>query len=124
MIRNWNFYGLKMDFSSMYSNGDHPIDLDMYLIGRDNILLIGEIKNERGILKDGQRRSLECLVNGWKWNALCIYVTHDQYVQRGDKVVDVSKCRVQEMYVKGENKWRPPQKPLTVREVIDFVKED
>ena len=63
-------------------------------------------------------------MNGWRWNAICIYVTHDKYVQRGDNIVDVSKCRVQEMYVKGENRWRPPHKPLTVREVIDFVKED
>lgn len=124
MIKNWDFLNLKMDFSSMWSNGEHPVDIDMLLLGRNDTLLIGEIKNENGCLKDRQRRLIEKLVKGWKGNALAIYVTHDKYIQKGDKVVDVSECRVQEMYAKNEGRWRRPNKPLTVREVVDYIKED
>ena len=124
MIKNWDFLNLKMDFSSMWSNGEHPIDIDMCLVGRNNFLLIGEIKNERGLLLDRQRRIIETIIEGWKDNALAIFVTHDQYVQRGDQIVDVSQCRVKEMFLKTEGEWRKPKKPRTVREVVDYIKED
>ena len=59
MIKNWDFHNLYMDYSSMYNTNDHPSDIDMFYIGKDNILIIGEIKNEKGKLLKGQRKILE-----------------------------------------------------------------
>ena len=76
-----------MDFSSMYSGSDHPSDIDLFYIGRDRTLLIGELKNERGYLQDGQRKLLENLANGWKYDAVVLYIRHNKYRQRGDEFV-------------------------------------
>lgn len=62
MIRNWNEHSLYMDFSEMATDSrPQPSDIDMFYLGANNTLILGEIKNERGELKDGQRRLLERL---------------------------------------------------------------
>lgn len=39
----------------MYEGNDHPSDIDMFYMCKDNTLIIGEIKNSRGHFGDGQR---------------------------------------------------------------------
>lgn len=123
MIRNWDFHDLHMDFSSMYDGGDHPSDIDMFYICKDNTLIIGEIKNIKGTFTDSQKRLLAKVINSHKGDAIGLYITHDRFVQNGDKSVDVSSCKVQEIYIKNEHKWRQPQKIVTVKEIINYYKE-
>lgn len=123
MIKDWDFHDLRMDFSSMYEGSNHPSDIDMFYIGRDHFLIIGEIKNERGHLKDGQRRILEKLINGWKDDGMVLYITHDKYVQNGDREVDVSECYVKEIYYKKTRRWTEPRKPTKVKEVIKYYEQ-
>lgn len=118
MIRNWNEHSLYMDFSEMATDSHpQPSDIDMFYLGANNTLILGEIKNERGELKDGQRRLLERLADGWRGNSMVLYITHDKYVQKGDKKVNVAQCFVQKYYWK--KKWRTPLTPTRVYEVID-----
>lgn len=120
MINNWKYHDLHMDFSSMYEGNRHPSDIDMIYVGRSRFLIIGEIKNECGTLKDGQRRLLENIVNGWKYDGLCMYITHDKYAQYGDTEVDVSECYVKEIYYKKTGKWSIPKRQTQVKEVIKY----
>lgn len=123
MIKNWDYHELHMDFSSMYDGGDHPSDIDMFYICKDNTLIIGEIKNAKGTFTDGQRRLLARVLNCHKYDAVGLYITHDKFVQNGDKEVDVSKCKVQEVYLKCEGFWRQPKKIVIVKEILEYYKQ-
>jgi len=107
----------------MYSGNNHPSDIDMFYLGRDHTLVIGEIKNEHGVLKDGQRRLLAELVDGWKYDAIAVFIVHDKLYQNGDRKVDVPSCKVRELYTKSEKKWRQPKKLTTAKDVLDWYTE-
>ena len=64
----------------MYADNRHPSDIDMLYVGRNKTLIIGEIKNERGVLKDGQRRLLVTLAENWKHDAVCLYIVHNYHM--------------------------------------------
>lgn len=121
MINNWEYRNLNMDFSSMYPHSNHPSDIDMFYITKDNTLIIAEIKNEQGVLKDGQRRLLERLVNGWQYGAIAIYATHRKLYQKGDRTVYVPDCEIKEMYVKSEKYWRVPARDAAkVKDLLEY----
>lgn len=122
MIKNWDYHNLYMDFSSMFEGNDHPSDIDMFYICRDNTLILGEIKSIYGTFGEGQRRLLTRVLNGHKGDGVCLYITHRKLVQNGDKSVDVSKCDVTEIYIKSEGVWRKPKKPVTVKEILNYYK--
>lgn len=107
----------------MYEGNDHPSDIDMFYICRDNTLIIGEIKSTRGTFTDGQRKLLTRLLNAHKGDAVGLYIVHDKLVQQGDQTVDVSACNVREIYTKRERKWRQPKRMVTVKDVINYYKE-
>ena len=123
MISNWDFHNLNMDFSSMYAGSNHPSDIDMFYLGRDETLIIGEIKNEQGHLKQGQRSLLERLAEGWHGDAIVLVITHSKRFQSGDRTVNVANCFVREIYYKRIHQWTIPKVPTTVGEVIDYYKE-
>lgn len=122
MINNWDEHNLKMDFSSMYEGNDHPSDIDMFYLCKDDTLIIGEIKNSRGHFGDGQRRMMTKLIELHKGDAVGLFIIHDKLYQNGDRDVDVSRCQVKELYIKGEEGWRFPKRPTTVKEVLNYYK--
>ena len=113
-----------MDYSSMYRGTNHPSDIDMFYIGKDNVLIIGEIKNEKGKLMEGQRRLLERLINGWKDDGLILFIVHNKYVQNGDKKVNVPECYVKEYYWKKNKRWMIPREKIKVKEVLDIYRNE
>lgn len=126
MIKNWKQRELLMDFSSMYDDSNHPSDIDLFYIGQDkeghDVLIVGEIKQSNGTLRNGQRHLLEKFVEKYNGSAIILYITHHADVARGDHVVNVANCRVEEYYYRTAEKkgrWVYPREPLTVREVID-----
>lgn len=124
MIKNWNFHNLYMDYSSYTESDNHPSDIDMFYIGKNDTLIIGEIKNERGKLINGQRKLLEKVVNNWKYDAMCLFITHNKYVQNGDKKVDVPNCYIKEYYWKQVGKWVFPKEETKVKEVLERYKNE
>lgn len=122
-IKNWKQHGLEMDFTDLHwgKNGQfRPSDLDLFFVW-GNLLIIGEIKNEHGELKDGQRKILERLATRWCLSpakkAIVFYVTHDKRVEDGDTRVNVARTEVQEYFWKGQ--WHQQNTPLTLREAMD-----
>lgn len=125
-IKNWKERELLMDFSSMYDGSNHPSDIDLFYIGKDaggrDVLIVGEIKNINGTLKNGQRRLLERFVEKYNGTAIILYITHNKKVENGDTVVNIANCRVEEYYYRTADKkgrWVTPKDWLTVKEVID-----
>lgn len=124
MIRNWDYQTLHMDYSSMFEGNKHPSDIDLLYLGKDGILILGEIKNERGHFKNGQRRLLENIINHWDGDGLILYITHNCYWQNGDRNVNVAECKVREVFFKAEQMWRPPDRPVTVKQVLEHYMEE
>lgn len=121
-IRNWDFHALRFDFSRLARTDgkDKPSDIDMFYVGKDNTLVIGEFKNEsRPYISNGQKWLMERFVNGWKDDAIALLIIHDKYVQRGDTTVNVARLYVKEYFWKKVGKWIPPQRKTTVKEVIN-----
>lgn len=117
MIKNWNFHNLYMDYSSYTESNNHPSDIDMFYIGKNDMLIVGEIKNERGKLIGGQRHLYEKICDNWKYDAMALFIVHDKYVQNGDKKVDVPNCLIREYYYNGS--WYTPLKETKVRDVLN-----
>jgi hypothetical protein len=113
MIRNWKEHGLHLDFSNI---GVVCSDIDLFHITPSGFLIIGEIKNTKGIFKTGQRRLLQKIVDANSKGGTVIYITHTKDVNNGDTIVDISNCLVEEYYWKGE--WITPYKFITVKEAM------
>jgi hypothetical protein len=105
-----------MDYSSYTESNKHPSDIDMFYIGKNDTLIVGEIKNERGKLIGGQRKLYEKICDNWKYDAIALFIIHDKYVQKGDLKVDVPNCFVKEYYYKGN--WHTPKKETKVIDVL------
>lgn len=106
----------------MYEGNCHPSDIDMFYLGRNRVLILGEIKNQDGELKKGQRAMLEKLVEGWRYDGIVLFITHNKYFQKGDRVVNVAECYVNEIYYKQIHKWKYPKRPTKVKEIIEYYK--
>lgn len=118
MIRDWSEHQLNMDFSQI---GETCSDIDLIHVTKKKRLIIGEIKNVKGIFKDGQKRLLAGIIDAHKGGGAVLYITHDKDVHQGDEVVDVSECLVEEYYWGGE--WRFPSEFLTVKDAIKRLEE-
>lgn len=120
MIKNWVQHDLYMDFSNMDYGRGQPSDIDMFYIGKDNTLIIGEIKNERGHFSDWQKKLLTTIADNYKYNAIILFIQHNKRVEDGDKSVDITYCEVKEIYYKNEKKWRIPKHMTFVGDVIQY----
>ena len=105
-----------MDFSNIYTKQGKPSDVDMWYITPSNFLIIGEIKNSKGTFTEWQRALLTRIVDNHKGGGTVLYITHNQDVHQGDRVVDVSHCKVAEYYWQG--KWHIPKKYTTVNDAF------
>lgn len=113
MIRNWKQKELNMSFEGI---SPHPSDIDMFVL-KGNTLILGEIKNEQGFFKDGQRSLLQKVIDGWKYRAILLYIEHNKYIENGDTTVEIADCYVREYYYKG--KWYEPREYTTVKEIVE-----
>ena len=121
MIRNWEEHDLHMDFTNLAIQGrGQPSDIDLFYMGRDKTLIIGEIKYRKGFFSDGQRYLLESVIKGYKYEAICLYIVHDHDIheENDSDSVDVAECEVREYFWHGH--WRTPAHYTTVRDVIEY----
>lgn len=126
MIKDWNAYNLRMDFSNVEVPTGRPSDLDFFWVFPEwldedmgGYIILGEIKNESGHFTDEQRHLYEGIIDNNKRGGTALYITHNKMWQDGDKTVDVSSCQVREYYFRG--KWRQPKSYTTVNEMIHKV---
>ena len=101
MINNWKQKQLNIDYSRLNFGRGQPSDIDLIYYGRDNILLLGEIKNEMGTFTENQKRLYEHIADNYKGKCLVLYITHNKRVEDGDYIVDLADGKVREMYYEG-----------------------
>lgn len=110
MINNWKQKQLNIDYSRLNFGRGQPSDIDLIYYGRDNILLLGEIKNEMGTFTENQKRLYEHIADNYKGICIVLYITHNKRVEDGDYIVDLADGKVREMYYKG--KWHKTERNL------------
>ena len=104
---------MHMDYSHI---GVVCSDIDLFHVTPNGFLVIGEIKNCKGEFKRGQRRLLSNLVDSCKHGGTVLFITHNEDVHLGAKIVDVAECLVEEYYWNGE--WIVPYRYITVGDAM------
>lgn len=117
-VRNREEQTLFMDFANICVPCS---DIDMMHITKGGWLVLGEIKNETGSLKDVQRNILASIVDQHQPCGVVLFMKHDKYVQHNDQAVDVSRCKVIEYYWNGV--WIKPETKVTVNEIMKYMEE-
>lgn len=120
MIYSISRHNLFMDFSNIKTDKGRPSDIDMYYIG-NGYQIFGEIKNEKGTFTNEQKHIYEKFARNSRLNTYVLFLTHNKFVELGDKKVDVAECNVREYYYKGE--WHTPRTTTTCQQAFDMIKD-
>lgn len=96
-------------------------DIDLFHITHNGFLVLGEIKNQKGIFTVGQRKLLSKIIDSYSKGGTVLFITHDKDVHSGDTIVDVSECLVEEYYWHGE--WIVPYRFITVGDAMKKLEE-
>ena len=110
MIHNWLQKQLNIDYSQLNFGRGQPSDIDLIYYGRDNILILGEIKNERGTFTEHQKRLYEHIADNYRGKCLVLYITHNKRIEDGDTKVDLAEGIVREIYY--NRKWHKVERRL------------
>ena len=108
-----------MDFSNIKVPQGRPSDIDMWYLDRSGFLIIGELKDAKGTFTDAQRYVLKKVIDSHKGGGTILYIVHHKDVHQGDKIVDVSRCKVEEYYWHG--KWVKPKTYPTVQDAFNAL---
>ncbi len=109
-----DFKGLELD------GGIYPTDIDGIIEYRDSEYIILEVKHNNAKVPWGQRLCLQRMVDDFtKTGKKAVAIVCEHRVDDPGKPIVAAFCNVRELYYGGEKKWRPPDKPTTVRQAID-----
>lgn len=120
MIKNWSQHSLYMDFSGLKTEKHgQPSDIDMFYLGKDGYVILGEIKNGCGEFSDVQRGLYKEFAERYgKDKCIVLFITHNVFVEQTRvPQVDVAHCDVVEYLFNGE--WQKPKKKTEVCEFIE-----
>ena len=108
-----DFKGLELD------GGIFPTDIDGIIEYRDSEYIILEVKHSKAKVPWGQRLCLQRMVDDFtKTGKKAVAIVCEHEVDNPDKPIVAAFCNVRELYYGGEMKWRPPDEPMTVRQVV------
>ena len=109
-----DFKGLELD------GGIYPTDIDGLIEYRNSQYILIEAKHGKSRVPIGQRLAIQRMIDDFTAaGKLAMAIICEHHVEDIDEPVVMAKCLVREFYYGGEHQWRPPDKPLTVREAID-----
>jgi len=110
-----DFKGLELDHERMY-----PTDIDGLIEYHNSEYIIFEVKHEKASVPVGQRLALERMVNDFtKAGKRAVAMVCEHHIDDPNKAIDAAKCNIRELYYGGEHKWRPPDRPMNVRQAVD-----
>lgn len=113
-----DFKGLELD------GGIYPTDIDGLIEYHNSEYIILEVKHNKAKVPWGQRLALQRMVDdftGVGKKAVAIVCEHD--VDDTDKPIVAAFCNVRELYYGGEKRWRPPDKPMNVRQAVNSFRK-
>lgn len=109
-----DFKGFELD------GGIYLTDIDGIIEFRDSEYIILEVKHNNAKVPWGQRLCLQRMVDDFtKSGKKAVAIVCEHRVDDPGKPIVAAFCNVRELYYGGEKKWRPPDKPMTVRQAID-----
>lgn len=110
-----DFSGLELD------NGIFPTDIDGFIEYHNSEYILIEVKHIKASVPHGQRLALQRTVDVFAAsgkNAVAIICEHE--IDDVKKNIIAAECEVREIYRGSEHRWRPPDKPMNVREAVDI----
>jgi len=103
-----------------------PTDFDALIEWHDKAWLLFEVKMYDVDVPTGQRLAIERFVKDTSMagkRSMAVVVQHS--ILDPNETVTLAKCRVREIYVGGQNVWRPTIRPMTALEIanefLEFV---
>lgn len=96
-----------------------PTDIDGLIEYRDKAYVIIEVKYGNKDVPYGQRLAIKRMVDDLSSDKTCVAIICEHEVHDTDKHVDVSNCKVREVYFGSEKKWRKPNLGITTKQAID-----
>jgi len=110
-----------VDFGGLVYGKIMPTDIDGMIEYRNKAYVIIELKYGNTDTPDGQRMCLERMVEDTTFGGKrAVAIIAEHYVADTSESIFADKCIVRELYLSDENKWRPPIRTMTVRELIDL----
>lgn len=125
-IADWDRKQLKIDYSSCNVGFGQPSDIDLFYVGANHTLVLGEIKNKYGTFTKKQQDLYREIADHHNADVIILYITHDKRVEDGDEVVDIADCEVEAIYYNKykEQGFRKPSRRISVRDVIQYVSQE
>lgn len=96
-----------------------PTDIDGLIEYRDKAYVIIEVKYGNKDVPYGQKLAIKRMVDDLSSGKACVAIICEHEVHDTDKHVDVSNCKVREVYFGSEKKWRKPNLGITTKQAID-----
>lgn len=113
-----DFKGLGLD------SGIYPTDIDGLIEYHDKEYIIIEVKHGNAEVPVGQRVAIQRMVDDFtKIGKRAVAIVCEHHIDDVDKPVIAAYCSVREFYYGGERRWRPPDKRMTVQEVINSFRK-
>lgn len=113
-----DFKGLGLD------SGIYPTDIDGLIEYHDKEYIIIEVKHGGAKVPVGQRVAMQRMVDDFtKIGKRAVAIVCEHHVDDVDKPVIAAYCRVREFYYGGERRWRPPDKRMTVQEMVNSFRK-
>lgn len=99
-------------------------DIDGVFEYKDKAYVLIEIKYRDTPVPRGQEICLERMAKDLGSIKPTLVVVAEHYIRDTNRIVDVGECQVRDIYYSKEDKWRKPNKLITVRKMTrDFINE-
>lgn len=108
------------NFENMRFGKITPTDIDGAIEYKDKAYMFIEIKYREKDLPFGQRLALERLVKDTSTNKTSIAIVCEHYVSDTQEQIDVADCIVREIFLSTEKRWRPPNRIIKVKDLLDL----
>ena len=97
-----------------------PTDFDALIEWHDKAWLVFEVKLWDKDVPYGQKLALERFVkDAHRSGKRAVAAVVEHHLTNPDDDVTLADCTVRELFMSGENVWRPPSRPMTAQELAD-----
>jgi len=107
------------DFRDLRWGNTTPTDIDGVIEYHGKAYAVLEIKYADTEVKYGQRLCLERMIQDFGCRKQAVAAIIEHYVHDTGESVPIGQCKVREIYLSSECRWRPPVRDVTTQELLD-----
>lgn len=97
-----------------------PTDIDGAIEYRDKAYIFIEVKHRNKEIPLGQRIALERLVKDTGEGKKSLAIVCEHCTDDTSQHIDMANCMVRDLFLSIERRWRPPNKKVTVKQIVDL----